>query len=328
MVVASATNITRTSSTVTVMDTADLCVFFGGPVTGQTTSNPFPGTKVYKTGSTDPNFPGGMKTITALKPDNCVYYDPNLDGVNCPPATPPRCTGFTYNEPVDCSGAGLCAPGCSGPCMSLQSADFTSGDYFIKEIRSDAAKNSASAVRLVVRNNEMHGWTNGAFMSYSKDVQIAPCTTCSNTTVQLESNLVSNTQFVTRNFGAVWGAGSPGGQCANIDTIASQYTGPELRSCRKEVFISNTLGSNTGTVFPTVVHWPYRSIYQLASGSALALVPDYQDVCTCRDLSVPTAICNVGALMPVASPPFPNFEATTTITVNAGGSDSVELECW
>jgi len=320
-------NIARTGSTVTV-NIPDPCVFFEGPVAGRpagTPSNPYPGTKVYKTGNGDPNFPGGMKTITALKPDGCNFVDP-VYGVNCQQPNP--CRAFTYTEPVDCSGTGVCGPGCPGTCPSSQSAQFSTGDYFIKEVGNDAAKNSGSGIRLVVRNNEMEYWSYGAYMNYSTNSQTT-CGpgTCNDTTIQLERNRLNNpadTGFLPRNINSIWGAGSAGGVCAM--TPAGQYTGAELASCLREVFISNTPANNPQAVFPTLSHWAHRARHVLnGSGTFNAPVPDYQDFCVCRDITTPTNSCT-------ADPPvstgesYPNFQGTTLL--HGTPSDTVDLDCW
>src|SRR5262249_12378511 len=116
------------------------------------------GQQVYKSGTADPNFPGGMKTIASVSK-----------------------TQFTYAE-----------SGSNG--NSRQPSTFDSGAYPIKYVSNNASKNVASSVSLNVQQNSLGGWSRGIFLAYSTDTQSPACSTCNRVTVRVQENIALDNQ--------------------------------------------------------------------------------------------------------------------------------------
>jgi len=347
-----AANIRRTGNTVTVSGFTDYpngCTFL------QDGAGPYRASNVYKLqiAANDPSFPGGMKTVTAAQAAGggpCTRGDPvnatQTAGV-CPPIP---CQQFTYTEPSPCAGAGACAAGTCTNCLGSAESLFSFGNAIILEKHNfQAAAQDGSQIVWQVKNNQMRPgwgvigatattWGGGLYMDYATAAENTPCTSnCAYTTIVAERNQLANTAetgYVQRNINSIWGAGT--------QTLAGQFTGPELQANVHEVWISalptnsravgwNGTTGGSAVIVPSIQHWPFCLRAPLAAGALSVAVPDYQDNIYCKVNGVDAASSARGCWptgLPVlqANQVYPGMIGN--VTVNGTATDSVDVCGW
>jgi hypothetical protein len=284
-----------------------------------------------------------MKTITGLTSETggaCAEFDSFVysDCAALIAAHLTPCKRFTYAEKL-----------ADAPSSTVASV-FDAGDYPFNIFSSSVGESSSSMLDLTVRDNPFSGWSRGGWRFYSMDTQ-TPCTlpNCNTTTLNWTHNRVIDNTSPTplparRNTNSVWGAGSG----------ADGYSLPELTTNLREghisiappnsVAVSNgisgtaalrLLGDAAGVLaYPNVIHSLFhaRVVLDGARPSRATLrVPDYQDYCTCLDLTtgatyVPAACTRDNNTFTNSN--IPNIQGSCAVKGPNGSSNVIECRCW